>query len=143
MATYVDENGVKTDDQTDIYFYSQHAEGYADNVYKGKITDYCVGTNDSYFDEFEFVYQVNNMGLIVAAQITKVTFETPSFVGAKANNFNLYFGGVENVNGQNLLLVCMWYEDSESIVPFFGSGYWDEEYQVPNIESYAGFTKVK
>ena len=143
MATYVDDNGVKTDDQTDIYFYTQHADGYADNVYKGKITDYVAGTNDSYFDEFEFVYEVNNMGLIVAAQITKVTFETPSFVGAKASNFNLFFGGVENVNGQNLLLVCMWYEDSENIVPFFGSGYWDEEYQVPNIESYAGFTKVR
>lgn len=138
--TYVDETtGEPLDSQTDIHFYNKKATGYGDNVYEGKIVDYYAKGNDEYTDEFKFVYQVNNMGLIVAAQVTEVTIETPELRNARANNFYLIFA---NPTDDGLLPTVLWYETSEDIAYILGKAQWDEENQVVMIDSYQGFTRV-
>lgn len=138
VCNYLDDNGAQLDDQTDIYFYNRKYEGN-DNIYVGKIVDYITTKTDSYTNVYNFIYQVNGMGMITGAQITSVEFEHPSYQGTSYKDFNLYFGGVSDTG---LLLVCLWYETSSDLAPIFGSGYMDEEYQIPVIESWQGFTKV-
>ena len=138
--TYVDENGQPLDSQTDIRFSNRNVAGYDDNVYQGKIIDnYKVG-NDEYTDEYTFLYQVNNIGLIVAAQVISVNMENPGYgANVSANNFYLCFGGVDE-NG--LLLTCLWYETSDDYDWILGQALWDEEYQQAEVYAWQGFTRV-
>ena len=138
VCNYLDTEGQPMDDQTDIYFYNRKYND-SDNIYVGKIVDFMTTATDSYTNVYNFIYQVNGMGMITGAQITSVEFEHPAYQGTSYRDFNLYFGGV---NTDGLLLVCLWYETSSEIAPILGSGYMDEEYQVPMIESWQGFTKV-
>ena len=138
VCNYLDTDGKPMDDQSDIYFYNRKYND-SENIYVGKIVDFMTTATDSYSNVYNFIYQVNGMGMITGAQITSVEFEHPAYQGTTARDFNLYFGGV---NDDGLLLVCLWYETSSDIAPIFGSGYMDEEYQVPMIESWQGFTKV-
>ena len=138
VCNYLDTEGQPMDDQTDIYFYNRKYND-SDNIYVGKIVDFMTTATDSYTNVYNFIYQVNGMGMITGAQITSTEFEHPAYQGTSYRDFNLYFGGV---NTDGLLLVCLWYETSSEVAPILGSGSMDEEYQVPIIESWQGFTKV-
>ena len=140
ICTYVDEDtGAPTEDQTDVYFYDRQYEGYS-NIFVGKITDYIVLGNNAYENTFHFIYQVNNMGIIVGARVTSIEVEHPAFVGTSAANYYLYF---DNVTDLVNLGVCMWWETGDGdYQDIFGYGYMLDDEQVAQIEYYQSFQRV-
>lgn len=138
VLNYVKDDGSPADDQSDIYFYDQHYQGY-DNIFRGKITDYIVLGDDAYENVFEFIYQVNNMGMITGAKVTSVACEHPYFARTSANDWYLYF---RDITDTGMLPVCMWWETSEAYADYFGYGYLLEDEAYPQIEEWVGFTRV-